>query len=272
MKKFTLAAATLLALAPAAEARDAPGVVQLTAAPSALSAEKAYLLFDSSRAKSGIMKISHVFMRVPTREEGDAFLAAKRTAYAKDLPDLTRKAKGGPVPGLENYQFSWNGVENTFAVDMDESLGKTDTFLIEVPPGTYVLYGIAVGSRGLAVCNCLGTVEFDAAPGRITRMGALFADKVHKDSPVPHLEDNLGEQMFQYAFILGQALVPADAGTPLPPVLASLPHAVAEYRPVGMFKEPGAASINRLAPIPGILAYDRGRVVLPKPQSAPPVR
>ena len=212
-----------------------------------------------------MMKIAHVFMRMPTQAELDAYLAAKSAAYAKALPQLTRKAKGGPVPSLEEYPFSWGGAENTFAVDMGKTLGASDTFLIEVPPGTYVLYGVSVGSRGLTTCNCLGTVKFEAVPGRITQMGSLFADKVHEVSPVPHLEDNLGEQMAQYAFVLGQALVPADATTAMPPQLSALPHGLAEYRAVGMFREPGAASINRLAPIPGVLEYDRGRVILAQP-------
>ena len=140
--------------------------------------------------------------------------------------------------------------------------------MVEVPVGTYVLYGVSVGSRGLASCNCLGTVQFDAAPGVVTHMGGLFADKVHKESDVPHLEDNLGEKMSQYSFTLGQALVPATEQTSVGPSLAALPRVLADYRAVGMFREPGAASINRLAPIPGILEYDRGRVILPADSTA----
>lgn len=264
MRRLLAAAAGCLALALApiaAGAREPEGVVQHVAPPAALDPAKAYLLFDSSRAKSGIMKISHVLMRVPRQDEMDAFLAAKRAAYDKDLPKLTRAAKGGPVMSFDAYFFAWTGAQNIFAVDMDETLGATDTFLIEVPAGTYVLYGIAVATRAIATCNCLGTVKFEAAPGRITQMGALFADKVHGESPVPHLEDNLGEQMSQYGFVLGQALVPATAETPVPPALAALPRALAVYSPVGPYREPGAATINRLAPIPGVLEYDRGRVV-----------
>lgn len=262
MKRFLAAAGLAFAFVPAAAAaREPEGVVQHLAPPAALDPAKAYLLFDSSRAKSGLFKISHVLMRVPRQDEMDAFLAAKRIAYDKDLPKLTRAAKGGPVTSFDDYFFAWKGGQNTFAVDMDETLGASDTFLIEVPPGTYVLYGIAVVRQVLATCNCLGTVQFEAAPGRITHMGSLFADKVHEESPVPHLEDNLGPQMAQYGFVLGQALVPATAETPVPPGLAGFPRALAVYSPVGPFREPGAASINRLAPIPGVLEYDRGRVV-----------
>jgi hypothetical protein len=260
--RLLIATMALIALAVPAVARDPEGVVHLTSAPASLTPDKAYLLFTSSQAKSGMMKITHVFMRVPTEAELAAYRVAKQRAYEEELPRLTRRAKGGPVPTIDEFQFAWDGPDNVFAVDMGDSLGESDTYLLEVPPGTYVLYGIAVGTAGLATCNCLGTVKFDAAAGTLTQMGGLFADKVHRESPVPHLEDNLGPQMFQYGFIMGQALVPAEEGAPLPAGLAAFPHVRADYRPVGMFRERGAASINRLAPIPGILEYDRGRVVL----------
>lgn len=243
-------------------AKDAEGVVQHEYAPAALDPSKAYLLFDSSRAKSGVMKITHVFMRIPNLTDLEAFRAAREAEYQRQLPRLKRRAKREPVPTRAEFEFSWDDVENTFAVNMGEALGESDTFLIEVPPGTYVLYGIAVGTHRLATCNCLGTVKFDATPGVITQMGSLYADKVHEDSPVPHLEDNLGEQMGQYSFIFGQALVPANADDDVPASLARFASVLAQYVPVGMFTEPGAASINRLVPIPGVLEYERGRVVL----------
>jgi hypothetical protein len=256
--------AGLLAVTSPAQAADPAGVTNLVAPSAALDPGKAYLLFDSSDAKSGMFRIGHVFMRVPSETEVDAFLAAKREAYDKDLPKLRKKAKDGPVPTFEEYGFTWKGAQNTFAVDLGKPLGAGITYLLEVPAGTYVLYGVSVGTRGFVSCNCLGTVKFEARPGQITQLGALYAAKVHKDSPVPYLEDNLGEQMFQYGFIMGQALVPATEATPVPAALAGLPLVRASFAPVGMFAEPSAPMINRLAPIPGILEYDRGRVILPE--------
>ena len=248
-----------------AQARDPEGVQQLTEAPTALDPNKAYLLFESSRAKSGIMKITHVFLRVPTEAELSAYRAAKEAAYQKALPKLTRRAKGKPVPTIDEYEFSWDGAENIFAVNMGDELGESDWFLIEVPPGEYVLYGTAISSRALAVCNCLGTVKFEAQAGAITHLGGLFADKSHKDSPVPHIEDNLGEHMFNYGWVLSQAVVPADTNSSVPTGLTSLPWEPADYQPVPAFVDPSADSINRLAPIPGVLEYERGRVVVPDP-------
>jgi len=260
MKQMIFALAAFLFAVPA-DARNGDGVVQLRAAPAQLDPAKAYLLLQSSTAKSGMIPIEHVLVRIPTSTEIDAYRRAKQAAYDAALPKL--RAKGGDVPTLDQFNFDYNGPLNAFATKGGDYLvnGPMRTLLIEVPVGTYLLYGVAVTSRVVATCNCLGTVKFEAKPGVVTNMGALYADKVHKPSPIPNLEDNLGPSMFQYGFILGEALVPATATSPVPDSLRSFPIERAEYHAVGLFHEPGAGSINRLAPIPGILRYDAGKVI-----------
>ena len=249
--------------APAAVSAKDRAAVPLLAAPAALSADAAYLLLRTNRAKSGLFPIQHVLVRIPTAREMDDYRAAKQAAYAAALPGLTRRAKGGRVPGIDEFEFNYRGPANSFVIDSGKSLedGELRTILLEVPPGTYILYGSTVGGRGLLVCNCLGTVSFAARAGVITHVGALYADKVHEPSPVPHLEDDLGPHMAEYAFVLGQALVPADAAAPVPAALRGLPVEPARIEIVGQYHEPGAANINRLAPIPGLLGYERGRPV-----------
>lgn len=259
---YLLFGIALLFSAPTA-ARDADGVAYMRTAPASLDATKAYLLLRSSTAKSGMMSIRHVLLRVPTDQEISAYRAAKEAAYQADLPSLIKKAKGAPAPTIDQYSFDYAGPTNMFDINSNEFLedGEMRTFLVEVPAGTYILYGSSVGGVGLSSCNCLGTVKFDAQPGMITNLGSLYIDKVHKPSPIPHLEDNIGPSMFQYGFVIGQGLVPADDTTPVPAVLAGLKTIAAEYHAVGLFHEPGAAGINRLAPVPGILGYDRGKVI-----------
>ena len=236
--------------------------VQLRVAPTALAPNRAYLLLRSGKAKSGLYAIEHVLMRVPTPADLDAYRAARAAAYAKELPRLQKQAKDGPVTPIDQFAFDYKGPANAFATKRSENIDVGDlvTLLIEVPPGTYILYGTGVSSRLLITCNCLGTVQFEAKPGIITDMGSLYADKVHGDSPEPYLEDNLGKSMFSYGFILGQAVIPATATTPIVASLQALPRIAADYHAVGLFREPGA-SINRLAPVPGVLRYDRGRVI-----------
>ncbi|MGB7372200.1 hypothetical protein [Erythrobacter sp.] len=265
---FSLLAATLaLTLSAAAfAAGKVEEVVHHETAPSALDPDKAYLLFTSSRAKSGIMTISHVVLRVPNETELAEYREAKLAAYNNALPRLQRQARGGQVVSLEEFDFRHDGPENLFAFDLGKSLDRPErgvdgTYLVEVPPGDYILYGIGVGTRLLSVCNCLGTVRFEAKGGEITHVGGLYADTAHNDSPVPYIEDGLGEDMMRYGFVLSQALVPADGSTPVPASLAAFPRRIADFQPVGAFRDPAALGINRLAPIPGLLEYDRGRVV-----------
>lgn len=267
MSGRALHAAVLAALAIAAPARpaaakDAEGVVQLTAIPAALRPDAAYLLLRTSRAKSGLFAIQHVLLRVPSPTETVAYLAARQAAYDAALPKLTRDAKGGAVPTIDELPFDHRGPANAFTVGPGKFVedGGLRTLLLEVPPGRYVLYGVTL-SRGLVTCNCLGTVGFDARAGVVTQLGDLYADKVHGDSPLPHLEDRLGEHMAQYGFVFGQALVPATAGSPRPAGLGALPVEPARLAVMGPFREPGASGINRLAPIPGVLGYVRGRPV-----------
>lgn len=266
MKRITLGLiglAAALAAPVAAPAKDNAGVVPVLAAPAALSPDSAYLLLRVSRAKSGMFPIQQVLLRIPAADELDAWRTAKKAAYAAALPKLTKDAKGGPVPTIDEFAFDYEGKANSFVVDNGKFLedGEMRTVLLQVPAGTYVLYGITLGGKGLVTCNCLGTVSFAARAGAITNVGALYADKVHKESPLAPLEDNLGESMFQYGFIFGAALVPADAATPVPASLSALTVEPAKFEVVGQFYEPGAGGINRLAPIPGVLGYERGRPV-----------
>ena len=263
MTRLILAVLAVLAVSAPVHAGQSVDAVQLRVAPTALAPDRAYLLLRSGKAKSGLFAIEHVLVRVPSASDLAAYRAARAMAYAKELPRLQKQAKGGPVTLIEQFVFEYKSGANAFATKRSDNIDVGDlvTMLIDVPPGTYILYGTGVGSHGLVTCNCLGTVQFEAKAGIMTDMGALYADKVHGESAEPYLEDNLGKSMFSYGFILGQAVVPATAATPVPASLRGLPRVAAEYHAVGLFREPGAFGINRLAPVPGVLRYDRGRVI-----------
>ena len=51
------------------------------------------------------------------------------------------------------------------------------------------------------------------------------------------------------------------AEAPAPALLAGKPIVAVQYRAVGKFVGPPVFNVNRLAPVPGILAYDRGAVI-----------
>lgn len=262
MTRLLFAFLALLAVGAPLVGASPPDVTQLRVAPTTLAPDRAYLLLRSGKAKSGLFAIEHVLVRAPSAADLAAYRTARAEAYRKELPRLRKQAKDGPVTSIDEFVFEYKGVANAFATKRSDNIDVGDlvTMLIEVPPGTYILYGTGVGSRGLVTCNCLGTVQFEARAGIITDMGALHADKVHGESPEPHLEDNLGKSMFNYGFVLGQAVVPATPATPVIASLQGLPRVAADYHAVGLFREPGAG-INRLAPVPGVLRYERGKVI-----------
>lgn len=139
--KWFFAVVFLLAASIPASAKDATAVEHLRDAPASLSPDKAYLLFTSSRAKSGMMRITHVFLRVPTEAEMASYQAAQEAGYQQELERLQRRAGDGPVPSVEDFSFSYDGPDNIFPVNLGRDLksGDGNTFLLEVPPGTYVL-------------------------------------------------------------------------------------------------------------------------------------
>lgn len=190
--------------AASASAKDS-SATYLRAAPTSLSPNSAYLLMRVSTAKSGLFTIQQVLLRIPSPAELDAYRTAKKAAYDAALPSLTKKAKGEPVLTFDQFAFEYRGEPNSFVVEHGKFLedGEMRTVLMQVPAGSYVVYGIANGGRALLTCNWLGTVRFAAPAGVITDVGSLYADKVHKPSPVPHLEDNLGSRMGDYGFMLG---------------------------------------------------------------------
>lgn len=257
----------LCTMMPAISVAKSPSdLVQFKIAPTQLRPDKAYFLFRSNRAKSGLSSLDYVFLRTPTETEIEAYYSAKKIAFEKDLPRLLKNAEKDPKyhsqPNIEKYPFVYEESQNIFSIDSGDFLeaGENRTFLIEIDPGIYIIYG-ASSANDLLTCNCLGSVKFDAQAGIITNLGSFYLGEVSKESNIPQLEDNLGKSMGVYNIILGQAVVPATPDTQVPQSLKSFPLAFAEYEAVGPFLEPGAVGINRLAPIPGILGYDRGKAM-----------
>lgn len=134
--------------------------------------------------------------------------------------------------------------------------------LIEARPGNYVMYGWGQADM-LLTCMCLGTVSFAADAGKITDLGTLLVAPAADPSPIPELKamTGLGASMNGHATTLASAIRPADDSTPLPAAVAGKPIVRADYRATGKFVSPFTLTINRLAPIPGILGYDRGTVL-----------
>jgi len=256
--------------------------------PVTIRPDKAYLLIRFWRPQ-GVTSVEPVLLRVPRQTEMDAYLAAKREAFAQALPKLRERhaaavakkaaaeANGGrfkgevpPEPALGNFDFAYDSTINVSNIHNGKAFVRGDpeaTYLLEAPAGRYVIYGAAYGSPmmkdWLSVCFCLGTVGFDAKPGIITDLGTWYGDQAKKRSVIPELaaESGFGPSSDTPMVLLTGTVRPTQHGVSIPAALNRQPIVAADYHAVGKFVEPNAGGVNRLVPVPGVLAYDNGRVI-----------
>ncbi|NML04513.1 hypothetical protein [Sphingomonas sp. G-3-2-10] len=280
--------AIALASSPVA-AGDRPGqeIVQIReGAPVTIRPDRAYLIIRVHKPK-GVPTFEPVLMRIPARAEMDAYNVAKAQAFAEAEPKLkaereralARKSQAEaagkkfngdipPVPSLETFNFVYAGTLNVNAIANNWPFvkGQPDSlFLVETLPGDFVLYGASwgMGWQGLHVCFCLGTVGFTAKAGEVTDLGTFYADAAKSKSIVPELaaETGFGPSSDTPNVLIAGTVRPVAPGTALPPALAGVTVVRGEYRAVGKYFNPNAGGVNRLVPVPGVLSYDRGKVI-----------
>lgn len=119
------------------------------------------------------------------------------------------------------------------------------SYLREVEPGSYILYGGIGSPRGIHVgnCLCMGSVRFEARAGQIVDLGEIRYPALR--SPPPY----------------SITLVPFDASMRIPARLAGLPRVPAELHAAGKMPNYFGVGIDRHDPIPGILAYRRDQPI-----------
>jgi len=289
MSRFLALLALGLFLPAPLDARPPDEMVEIKAGdPVSIRADRAYILFRTVRPE-GVPSVEPVFLRIPTSAEMERYAAAKRAAYAQAEPGLIRqreeqlrrkaeaeasgksfKGEIPPSPSLDTFNFVYDEVANVQRVDDGGALvkGKPESvYLVEVPAGDYILYGAAYGSGtvkpALFACMCLGTVGFPAPAGVVTDLGYFMGDRVEHISKIPELkaESGFGPSSVAVFTPLGATVRPVGAATAVPDVLRGAAVRPAAYRAIGRFVEPRAITVNRLAPVPGILAYEGRRVI-----------
>ena len=214
--------------------------------------DKAYLLLRLDRRGTDQ---DPVILREPDDAEIARYESARNAAFVK------RGSKGN----IDAFVFDYDGPPNLFILSHGKSISASKdqaTVLVEVQPGNYVLYGQGFG-KVLFQCHCLGTVGFAAAPGEITDVGTYVSDDASKPSVHPELasETGIGPTARMDFVLFAGGLVPATASLPLPPGVERAVVRPAKFHAVGPFVDPNVMHINRLAPIPGVLRYEGGRVI-----------
>lgn len=281
MKKLLLALFLgLIPLAAPASAQKAEDeLVEIKGdAPVVLRPDRAYFLLRAN------MTVSPVFLRIPGDDEMGRYDAARREAFVKAEAKLIRRREDllaqkvetegrglkfkqpiPPVPSLDNFDFAYDGIRNVQTVNMGRTIEKADgerTVLVEARPGNYVIYGLGLADI-FQTCLCLGSVSFPAEPGKIVDLGTLLVASADPKSSIPELagETGFGPSMNGHLVTWAAAIRPANAATHVPAALAGKPITPAAYRAQGKFVAGFSFAINRLAPIPGVLGYDRGKVI-----------
>lgn len=280
--KLTMGAAALAlaaASAPALAADDLPEIAFETQVMKdkdqvSLDPTKAYILLQSPVA------IPATFFKVPTDDEREivsnlraAELAEAREKWAKKKERhdklKAQRAKLGKSytaeepeePTEDSFSYPTPEQHMMFSVGPLNRFDKGDglsLYLQEVPPGEYTYYGTT--NLGLGACACMGTVKFDAAPGTITaiRYDGVWLDEKGNEVARGKMPDGVdtNDQLVRVAMIIE----PVDEAAYDP----RLPRdwiRQAELTLVSFVPNWMGAEVNRIAPIPGVLAYDRDQVI-----------
>lgn len=297
MKRILSGVAIGLALMPigAAMAKDkSPVFVEASAVK-----DKARVAFDPSKAY--ILVRSNVatplmLMKLPTPDDqaqydklrAEAFAKA-RAKYAKKLARYQREAAAAeatnasraatplperPIEPTEaNFEFSALGQLAQVQFGPLDRFAKGDggasTYLEQVTPGTYRIYGsIGYGNNGAVFggCFCMGSVKFEARAGEIVDLGYIHV--LTGDEARPQAGDSTGivdpEALAGY-----QYLQPAPAGTALDQRLAEQKITPAHFTPVGKLPNYYGLTVGRMPAMPGVMRYDRDEIVDLTVQPAP---
>lgn len=197
--------------------------------------------------------------------DGDYIMDAVfvRNLNADELLGATERRQADP-----NVKEAPNVVEmhgdNFYRSTPDER-----TFVLAVQPGTYILAGIATGAGAGDVCMCMGTVKFEANAGVITDLGLILMARDDKPSSISELAAHVrGKDIDVVPRLFVMGLQPYSKEMAVPETLVSLPRAVADYHASGRFPNYFGASIDRLAPVAGVLDYDKEGHVMDLKESA----
>ena len=225
-----------------------------------LQPDTAYILYRSNFIPRGqhfgIVIGVKQFDFVLVRAKAISSLAGASLPAAPDQPE--RSAAIDTITPADMLVF------RTDARKAFENGSEQPTYFAALPPGRYVIVGAASSGFGFAgTCFCMGSVSFEAKAGVVTDLGYLLATWDDRPSTIPELAPYV-EPSKRYVvmppIIIATVRPPADA-TPVPAALQAMPRIPADLRAVGKIPNYFHTVINRMAPIPGVLAYDGDTVI-----------
>jgi hypothetical protein len=169
-----------------------------------------------------------------------------------DRPEpVTNENFAFPAPEQDNFVTVMGGRQFTRG-DGDNS------YFIAVEPGSYVLYGQLTGlPQGPAVgtCLCMGSVRFEARAGEIVDLGTIRYPRIEADAA----RDDA--RWYGPDRLSTLQLMPPTPSLAVPDRLAGRPLVRASFRAADKMPNYFGVTIDRLPAIPGVLGYDRDRVI-----------
>lgn len=163
-------------------------------------------------------------------------------AYDDVAQDVRGKgrAKANPVPKGQDAAVTI-GPKPFLAEE-----GHVRTYLVALTPGRYVI------QNGPTTCFCLGSYQFDVAPGRITDMGTIYLGPENGTSPwaqIRGLHSSPDIESRGYTVADAIAVLPAGSATTVPAALAAFPREPARYVPAVRFGNHQGQLLNRALPL-----------------------
>jgi hypothetical protein len=283
MRTWIILSAAVAAIAASAPAAAKPAFSQQFKASTAVSVDptKAYLLVRSPlsldvrllRDARPDEVAAYKVERAAALEKARAKYVRKLAGYERDIKTWTSMSadqRAGQIkperpiePTDENLAFKSIESDKFVTIWGGRVFDKpSQARLIAVDPGTYRIYGQMIeGNNGsvFGFCLCMGSVQFDAAPGRITDLGQIrfpLAEGL-RDKVKPSwngLTPGKGG-------LTGMRVEPMQPADPVPASVANLPREAAAYRAAGKIDNFFGVQIDRLTALPGVLEYKRDEVV-----------
>ncbi len=257
--------------------KDKPDVV--------LDAQKSYLVIRSTAATP------MVFVRRPEKEEledymkrrGEALSKAhakwvkKHASWKSNLASWKKQAPAGrdPKPPVEpvepndlNLAFPSIEEENMIQIGPLNRFGKqsdSSTYVHMVRPGSYAFYGpvfMGIGAPSTGSCMCMGSIEFDIGKGEIVNAGTVKSNltdayQLAKDKAIEKPKDDFDLP----AGINAMGWGPPSSEDAMDARLSKYKVTAAKLRPSRRFPNYFGVFIDRLTAIPGILEYDRDKII-----------
>jgi hypothetical protein len=209
--------------------------------------------------EKAFLKAQQKHTKLLSRWESDVKLAAQTKSKVPEKPvEPTRENFSiGDIETRHSVSFGPNYV---FSKD---KVNSNYAYMIPVSPGTYTYHGPLMfdpNAGYIGTCYCMGSIQFEVKAGVVTDIGnflvaAPFANKDMGDKKPVAKKDNL------FVRTLNAADVSTEVKFGLPETLSKYPSVVADFRAAAKADNFFSAMVSRMPPIPGILGYQRDKVV-----------